>query len=95
MALQLVRGESRVTASTSLQVDLSLRYAVQVIGEAANQLTDGTKRKNDHIPWIQIVGMRHRLVHDYSTVNFNVLWDTVTVDIPNLIIDLRRILEDE
>ena len=94
MASQLVRGETRDTASSSLQVNFSLRYAVQVIGEAANHLTDGMKRKNAHIPWIQIVGMRHRLVHDYSAVNFDVLWDTTIDDIPNLITELRRILQD-
>jgi len=45
IASQLVRGETRDTASSSLQVNFSLRYAVQVIGEAANHLTDGMKRK--------------------------------------------------
>ena len=72
------------------------RMASQLVsGEAANQLTEGTKRENHHIPWIQIVGMRHRLVHDYSAVNIDVLWDTVIVDIPHLITELQRILEDD
>ncbi len=44
------------------------------------------------IPWRTIVGMRHKVVHDYLYVNYDVVWDVATVDLPVLIPELRSIL---
>ncbi len=46
------------------------------------------------IPWRDIVGMRHKLVHDYLQVNFDVVWDTATADLPPLICQLEAMLAD-
>ncbi len=44
------------------------------------------------IPWPQVTGMRHRLAHGYDTVDIQVLWETVTDDLPPLIAALESIL---
>ncbi len=44
-------------------------YGVAVIGEAANQLSPSLRTASAHIPWPQIIGMRHRIIHAYGTVN--------------------------
>ena len=44
--------------------------------------------------WAKMIGMRHRLVHDYDAVDLDVVWDTVNFSIPPLIADLERILEE-
>jgi hypothetical protein len=40
-----------------------------VIGEASNRLSPSTRISNAHIPWPQIIGMRHRLIHDYKGID--------------------------
>jgi len=61
---------------------------LEIIGEAARNVSDGIKAIHSEIPWRQIVGMRHRLVHEYFRIDLERVWDTVEKDIPDLI---RRI----
>ncbi|MCY3797949.1 MAG: DUF86 domain-containing protein [Chloroflexi bacterium] len=75
-------------------LQLAVEKLVQNIGEAANQLTDQFKSEHEHIPWTKMIGMRHRLVHDFTAVDLDVVWDTVIVEIPDLIAKLQRIPED-
>lgn len=68
---------------------------LQVIGEAARKLSESTKGQHAHIDWAGIVGMRHRLVHDYRTVRIDVMWHVVTNEVPRLIRDLEQIVPPE
>ena len=63
------------------------------MAEAAFMLTTDLKQKHPEIPWEQIVGMRHVLVHDYSTVMPEILWHTATIEIPELIPQLKELME--
>ncbi|MYE27769.1 MAG: DUF86 domain-containing protein [Chloroflexi bacterium] len=75
-------------------LQLAVEKLAQNIGEAANQLTDQFKSEHEHIPWTKIIGIRHRLVHDFTAVDLDVVWDTVIVEIPDRIAKLQRIPED-
>ena len=66
---------------------------VEIIGEAAFMLTTNFKQKHPEIPWDQIVGMRHVLVHEYSTVMPEILWHTATAEVPDLIPQLIALIE--
>lgn len=59
-------------------------YNVQIIGEAVYKLTNEFKQLHPDTPWGVIEKMRHILVHDYFKINFDVLWDVVSQDIPKL-----------
>ena len=59
-------------------------YNVQIIGEAVYKLSGDFKKLHSETPWAAIEKMRHILVHDYFRINFDVLWDVVTKDIPVL-----------
>ena len=59
-------------------------YNVQIIGEAVYKLSKEFKQQHPQTPWAVIEKMRHILVHDYFRINFEVLWDVVTKDIPLL-----------
>jgi uncharacterized protein with HEPN domain len=55
-----------------------------VLGEAAGKVTQEFATSHPDIPWPDITGIRHKLVHDYFTVDIDVVWDTATVSAPNL-----------
>lgn len=57
---------------------------VEIIGEAANMLTQEFRDKHAEINWRPIVNMRNVLVHDYVHISKDMLWVTLTQDIPQL-----------
>ncbi|MCD6552915.1 MAG: DUF86 domain-containing protein [Anaerolineae bacterium] len=46
------------------------------------------------LPWDDIIGMRHRLVHAYFDINLDILWTTVQKDLPELAIALRKVVRE-
>ena len=57
---------------------------VEIIGEAANLLTQEFRESHDEVNWRPIVNMRNVLVHDYIHISKDMLWVTLTQDIPSL-----------
>jgi len=76
--------------------DRKLAYAlikcIEIIGEAAANLTSDLQKKNPRVPWAQVVGMRNRLVHGYFEIDYELVWDTVVDDLPALVSQIQEIL---
>ena len=70
--------------TSELHQDAAMR-ALEIIGEAANRVSDSTKETHPEIPWNQVIGMRNRLVHEYFRINLAAVWDTVQRDLPELV----------
>lgn len=66
-------------------------YRLQTIGEAARKLSDGVVDTHPEIPWQKIMGTRHRLVHDYMQVDFDIVWRIVTEHLPASIPQLEEL----
>ncbi len=71
---------------------LAVVCLLEIIGEAANVVSTEFRDANPEIPWPQIVGLRNRLIHGYTDVDWDVLWDIVTNDLPKLIDALQDLL---
>lgn len=84
-AMSFVRGRTRADLDTDRQLVLSLVKEVEIIGEAAYQLSVETRASIPDMPWEDIIGMRHRLVHAYFDINLDILWRTVQADLPALV----------
>ena len=54
------------------------------IGELSNGLSEEVVKEYNGIPWKQIIGMRHRIVHGYDTINLDIVWNTAVDSIPAL-----------
>lgn len=76
-------------------VQLALTRLVEIIGEAANRISEATRENHPKIPWPQIIGMRNRLIHGYDHIDYDLLWNTITDDLPPLIAALEKIVEAE
>jgi uncharacterized protein with HEPN domain len=65
-----------------------LKHAVYrnltIIGEAANLLTKEYRDAHPDIEWVKIISMRHVLVHGYYDADDNIVWQTITADVPLL-----------
>ncbi len=98
MALNLTDVPTQHTLE-SIKQDKILYYGltkmVEIIGEAAYKLTHEFKDCHPELPWRQITGMRHILVHGYYTVSPEVLWDVIINDIPPMLPVLKQYLDEE
>ncbi len=56
-----------------------------VIGEAARMISQETRDRHPKIPWKEIIGMRHKLVHEYFRIDLAKVWDAVQEDVPELV----------
>jgi len=57
---------------------------IEIIGEAANNISKDFQEQHLEIPWRKIVGMRNRLTHEYFGVNKKIVWDTCQIDLKEL-----------
>jgi len=64
---------------------------LEIIGEAAKNVTDEFKEKYSNIAWYEIGRLRDKLIHHYSGINFDVVWSIVQNDIPKLKNDIATI----
>lgn len=65
---------------------------IEIIGEAANYITEETKAKFSEIQWRQIIGLRHILVHEYFGIDNNLIWQIVANDMPHLKKGIEEVL---
>lgn len=68
-------------------------HQLQIIGEAARTLPDEVRALAPDIPWLKIIGMRNILVHGYFGIDTDVVWDTVSRDIPALKPAIEQLLQ--
>jgi uncharacterized protein with HEPN domain len=94
-AVKAIKTKSRAKYDKDDILRLGLTHLVQVIGEAARKVSARFQRKHPEIPWRKIIGMRHRIVHDYMRVDEDILWQVVTKDLPELLPLLEEILPEE
>lgn len=80
------------------QADADFRLAterrIEIIGEAARQVSTACKQAHPEVPWRAIIAQRHILAHDYGTVIDEKVWRVATQHIPALINQLARLVPD-
>jgi len=88
-AIRFVEGHSRADLDSNQMLTFALLYALQTVGEAANNVSQEARNQLPQIPWAVIIGMRHRLVHAYADVDHDILWTTATEAAPKLLGQVR------
>lgn len=70
-------------------------HALTVIGEASSKLSNSLKDRHPYVPWRRVSAVRHRIAHDYSGLDFELLWQVVTVLAPELELNVSAIFQTE
>jgi uncharacterized protein with HEPN domain len=94
-AMDLARGKTRKDLDEERVLNLALVRLLEIIGEAANRVPATDRERYVQVPWEQIIGLRHRLIHAYDRVDFDILWQIVTRDLPPLVAELEKILASD
>jgi len=84
-ALEMAAGRSRSDLDTDRMFALALTHLVELVGEAAAQVPQAVQDEHPQIPWPKVVGMRNRLIHGYDYVDYDILWDAVELNLPELL----------
>jgi uncharacterized protein with HEPN domain len=92
-ALSFVKDRPRADLDTDAMLRLALTRVIEILGEAAADVSVQGRAKAPAVRWPAIVGMRNRLVHAYFDVDNNILWTTVNEDLPVLLQQLKPLLE--
>lgn len=75
------------------QAMMATAYCIAIIGEASNHLTGELVLNYPEIPWRDIIGMRHKIIHGYSKVDVEILKEVVITYLPKLRVQIQEILE--
>ncbi|MEK7141000.1 MAG: DUF86 domain-containing protein [Patescibacteria group bacterium] len=97
-AIALIAEWSTGKTAEDFMGDEKLQSAIirqlEIIGEAARNVSDERKLATPEIPWRPIMAARNTLIHGYFTVDEKKVWDMVQVDIPMLQKHITSLLED-
>jgi uncharacterized protein with HEPN domain len=66
---------------------------LEVMGEAARNLSDDLRNEYPQVPWRQMIGLRNRMIHAYFNVNLQIIWEIVQGDLPDLKWETESILD--
>ena len=94
-ALSFVTDSSETEFSENRMLILSVIKEIEIIGEAAAKISEGTKSEYSDIPWQDIVGMRNRLIHGYFDVDITLVWNTIKNNLPSLIKSLKKTIDED
>lgn len=88
--LRFTQGKTREDLRGDELLLAGVIQKLEVIGEAASRVSELRRGSMPDLPWRKVVDMRNRLIHGYFSVDPDIVWATVTTNIPELI----RLLEE-
>ena len=83
-ALAMSKGKTRADLDDDRQLNLSLVRVLEIMGEAAGRTSRDYQKHHPEVPWPEIITLRNRLIHGYDRVDFDILWEIVSCDLPPL-----------
>lgn len=98
-AIERIKRYTKCKVFDDFVADDMMYYAVvknlEIIGEASNMLTEEFRNRHPQTPWKLVNGMRNYIVHEYYQVDNNVVWDTITNDLPLLEQQVTGYIDEE
>lgn len=67
-----------------------IRHMLEAALKAAGKISESFRQSHPEIPWNRVTGIRNRLIHGYFDVDLDIVWQTVTGRLPELIAQLKK-----
>jgi uncharacterized protein with HEPN domain len=93
--LDFTRGVPWEAFAADREKQYAVTHLIQIIGEAARKVSPEFRSAHPEIPWREVVGMRHRIVHEYFRIITSEVWRVVEKDLPALIPLLESLVPPE
>jgi uncharacterized protein with HEPN domain len=84
-AVEMASGKTRDALDSDRTLFLALTRLIELVGEASTRVDDQSRAWFPEVPWRAIKETRNRLIHAYDDIDPDVLWQIVTVDLPQLL----------
>ena len=91
-AVDMIKGRKREDLDSDRMLNLALVRLLEVVGKAANRMPKNEREKYPSIPWNEVINLRNRLIHGYDAVDFDILWEIATKDLPPLVSNLKSLI---
>jgi uncharacterized protein with HEPN domain len=67
----------------------------EIIGEASKNIPEEIQSKYPEIPWKKMYGLRNLILHEYFGVDYEMIWQIATANLPQNILDLKQLIANE
>ena len=84
-SINFLSDHTKEDLETDEKLALSVIRLLEIVGEAASQVSEDYRAKHPDIPWKNMVALRNRLIHGYFDVDLDIVWDTVNTDLPPVV----------
>ena len=91
-AIQMLGSTTRDELHADRKLQLALVQLIKIVGEAASRVPDEVRQRYPSVPWQLAADMRNKLIHGYDVINYAIVFDTVNLNLPDLVHKLDGIL---
>lgn len=93
-ALQFAEGISYEEFVADDKTVYAVVRALEIVGEATKRIPQDVRDRYRQVPWRSMAGIRDKLIHDYVSVNLEVVWKTLSEDLPPLLPMIERVIDE-
>jgi uncharacterized protein with HEPN domain len=90
--LEYMKGKEKDEFSKDSLLQDAVIRRLEIIGEASSRISAETQAQYPHLPWLAMKGTRNRVIHEYDSVEIEIIWDIIEIDLPSLITELEKIV---
>ncbi|MCU0638233.1 MAG: DUF86 domain-containing protein [Methanothrix sp.] len=90
--LSFMEGKSFEAYLQDRMLQLAVERGLEIIGEAAHNVSPEFRLQHPEIPWKGIIGQRNVLAHEYGAIKHDLIWEVVKVNLPVLVARLEPIV---
>ncbi|MEB3290690.1 MAG: DUF86 domain-containing protein [Leptolyngbya sp.] len=91
--LKYIQSVDRERLQQDDEKQAAILYRLIIIGEATKRLSGNLRQQFPEVPWKQMAGLRDVVIHDYDELDFDILWNVVYVNLPDILPKIQKILD--
>jgi len=91
-AIEYMRGKTWEEFSKNPLLQDAVVRRLEIIGEASGRVSNETQKKYSQLPWQAMKGTRNRVIHEYDSIELDIIWDITQQDLPLLVSELEKII---